>query len=246
MLLIVGIVGVAIGLQILLRRWFPQVTEGKQNDVLIFGFAVVGIVYAIIMGFLISVLWGEVSHASDLAQTEGSQAVQMARYTAAFDEPMRGRLRHDLLAYQDAVLREFDELSKGGRSFTAEDALARLSATYTEIQPRDDNQRAALADSLESLKETTVARTRRVLIAEEDVGPPLAVWTVIILTSTLVLAFAVFFGEAQARMHTLIVATIAVLVAGNLFLIIELAYPYLGFGTSSSSLQAVDDLLRQY
>jgi hypothetical protein len=37
-----------------------------------------------------------------------------------------------------------------------------------------------------------------------------------------------------------------VLVAGNLFLITELAYPYLGFGTSSSSLQAVDDLLRQY
>lgn len=47
-------------------------------------------------------------------------------------------------------------------------------------------------------------------------------------------------------MHTLIVATIAVLVAGNIFLIIELAYPHLGFGTSSSSLQAVDDLLRHY
>jgi heme/copper-type cytochrome/quinol oxidase subunit 3 len=91
---------------------------------------------------------------------------------------------------------------------------------------------------------------RQVTYAPGEVGDaqnaPPAVWTVIILTSTLVLAFAIFFGEAQARMHTLIVATIAVLVAGNLFLITELAYPYLGFGTSSSSLQEVDDLLRQY
>ncbi|OBA99256.1 hypothetical protein A5662_15465 [Mycobacteriaceae bacterium 1482268.1] len=243
--LVVGIVGVAIGVQTLLRRRFPKVTEGKQNDVLVFGFAVVGVVYAIIMGFLISVLWGEVTHASNLAQTEGSYAIQMARYTEAFDEPVRSRLREDLLEYQRALLVEFDEVSRGGKLFTAEGALERLRATYAEIQPRDDIQRAALAGSLDSLKETTLDRTQRVLIAEEDVGPPPAIWTVIILTSTLVLAFAIFFGEAQARMHTLIVATIGVLVAGNIFLVMELAYPYLGFGTSASSLHAIDDILQQ-
>jgi hypothetical protein len=245
MALVVGIVGAAICLQILLRRRFPNVTEGRQNDVLIFGFAVVGVVYAIIMGFLISVLWGEVTHAADLAQTEGAHAIQMARYTASFDEPTRGRLRHDILEYQQAILTEFDEVSRGGRLFTAEPALTRLRAAYAEVQPHDDNQRAALQNSLDSLKETTLDRTQRLLIAKEDVGPPLAVWTVIILTSTLVLAFAIFFGEAQARMHTLIVATIGVLVAGNIFLITELAFPYLGFGTSAGSLQTVDDVLRE-
>ena len=244
--LVVGIVSAAIGLQILVRRLFPRVDEGGQNDVLRFGYAVVGVVYAIMMGFLINVLWGEVTHASNLAQTEGAQAIQMARYAAAFDEPVRGRLRHDLLEYQDALLREFDEVSKGGKAFTAEDALIRLRATYAEIQPRDDNQRAALASSLDSLKQTTLARTQRTLIAEEDVGPPPAVWTVIIVTSTLMLGFAIFYGEPKGRMHTLIVATIGVLVAANIFLIIELAYPYLGFGTSASSLQWVDDILREY
>jgi hypothetical protein len=54
--LVIGIVGVTIAVQALLRRRFPKVIEGKQNDVLVFGFAVVGVVYAIITGFLISVL----------------------------------------------------------------------------------------------------------------------------------------------------------------------------------------------
>jgi hypothetical protein len=39
MALVIGIVGVAIAVQALLRRRFPKVIEGKQNDVLVFGFA---------------------------------------------------------------------------------------------------------------------------------------------------------------------------------------------------------------
>lgn len=244
--LVVGIVSVAIGLHILVRHLFPRVDEGVQNDILRFGFAVVGVVYAIMMGFLINVLWGEVTHASNLAQTEGAQAIQMARYAAAFDEPARGRLRHDILEYQNAILKEFDEVSKGGKAFAAEGALMRLSATYAEIQPRDNDQRAALASSLDSLKQTSLARTQRILVAEEDAGPPPAIWTVIIVTSTLMLTFAIFYGDVHARMHTLIIATIGVLVAANIFLILELAYPYLGFGTSASSLQWVDDVLQEY
>jgi Protein of unknown function (DUF4239) len=246
MALVVGIIGAALALRAFLRRRFPKLGEGEQNDVLIFGFAVVGGVYAIITGFIIILLWGEVSHAADLAQTEGAHAVQMARDTARFDEPVRERLRQDLLAYQQAALAEFEEVSKGGHTFTAEAALARLRASYAAIQPRDDNQRAALTDSLESLKQTSLARTQRVLIAEEDVGPPLAVWTVIFLTSGLVVGFAVFFGESRAQLHIPIIVAVCVLVATNLFLITELAFPYLGFGVGPGSLQAVDDVLREY
>jgi len=54
--IVIGIVGVTIAVQALLRRRFLKVIEGKQNDVLVFGFAVVRVVYAIIMGFLIGVL----------------------------------------------------------------------------------------------------------------------------------------------------------------------------------------------
>jgi hypothetical protein len=63
-------------------------------------------------------------------------------------------------------------------------------------------------------------------------------WGVVFLTSGLVLGFAVVIGETQARMHYAMVAAVSVLVAVNLFLVTELAHPFLGeMGTSSEPLR---------
>ena len=61
----------------------------------------------------------------------------------------------------------------------------------------------------------------------------------IILTSGLVLGSRSL-GVASPRMHYVVVGTVGVLVAANLFLVLDLSYPYLGdIATSPESLQAI-------
>ena len=80
----------------------------------------------------------------------------------------------------------------------------------------------------------------RLLTAREDAGPPWPLWAVIFLTSALVLGTAVVYGVEKHRMHYPMVAIVGLVVAANLFLILELSHPYTGtIATSSDSLQEV-------
>jgi hypothetical protein len=81
-------------------------------------------------------------------------------------------------------------------------------------------------------------------MARTDFGPPWPLWTVIFLVSGLVLGGAIIFGVENPAMHYPMVVTVGVLVAANLFLVLELAHPYVGeFSTTSEPLQEVIQVL---
>lgn len=226
--LIVVITGGTAVVQALVRHRFPHLRQGGRNEVAQFIYPVVGLVYGFLIGFMVLALWGQVSAADQTTRTEGAAAVQLARSVEAFGEPEAAQIRQNLLAYGRAATAEWPHASEGGTTPGAENALNRLHATYESIKPRNDAQRAFLASSLASLRDLTAARAQRLLQARTNTGPPLALWLVIFLNSGLVLGFSVVFDSQQPRIHYGMVAAVSILVAANLFLITELAYPYVG------------------
>ncbi|MCH6166704.1 DUF4239 domain-containing protein [Pseudonocardia alaniniphila] len=220
------------------RHRFPGLAQGGHNDVAKVGFSVVGPVYGFMIGFIVVVLWGQVNAADEVARTEGASAVQMARDLRYFEAADSDRIRQSLLEYERAAVAEWSRAASGHSAPEAESALARLYAAYESVQPRDDRQRAVLANSLASLDQLSLSRTERLVMAVTNAGPSWSLWLVIFLLSGLVLGFAVIYGETRARTHYAMVAAVSVLVAVNLFLVTELAHPFLGeLGTSSEALR---------
>jgi hypothetical protein len=71
-------------------------------------------------------------------------------------------------------------------------------------------------------------------------APPWSLWAVIFLTSSLVLGCAVIYGVENPAIHYPIVATVGVLVAANLFLVLQLSHPFVGeMATSPEPLREV-------
>jgi hypothetical protein len=242
--LVVGIAAGTVGVLAYVRHRFPGLAEGGHNDIAKVGFSVVGPVYGFMTGFIVVVLWGQVSAADEVVRTEGASAVQMARVLNVFEKADSDRIRQSLLEYGRSAVAEWPQAASGRAAPEAENALARLYTVYESIQPRDDGQRAFLASSLASLNQLGLSRTERLVMARTNAGPPWSLWGVIFLTSGLVLGFAVVFGETQARMHYAMVAAVSVLVAVNLFLVTELAHPFLGeIGTSPEPLREVINAL---
>jgi hypothetical protein len=99
---------------------------------------------------------------------------------------------------------------------------------------------------LANLDKLSQARTTRVIQAQTNEGPPWSMWSVILLTSALVVGCAVIYGVEEPRLHYAMVATVGVLVAANLFLIVELAHPYIGeIATSPQPLRDVVAVLSE-
>lgn len=221
-----------------IRRRYPGLVEGKHNEITKVGFSVVGPVYGFLTGFIIVVLWGQVSAADDVVRTEGASAVQMSRELGAFGNADSDRIRESLLQYERAAVDEWPQAVNGHPSVAAEDALRRLHAAYDSVKPTDDKQRSALTTSLDLLKQLGLSRTERLIMARTNTGPPLSLWAAIFLTSVLVLGFAVIIGESQVRMHYAMAVAVGVLVAVILFLVMELAYPFHGeMGTTPEPLR---------
>ncbi len=226
--LIVLIVGGAVLIQLFTRRRFPRLTHGAHNDVTTFAFGVIALVYAVFIGFVVSAMWGQTNDADAKVGSEGAAGVQLARALTGFDKADSDRIRQSLLAYERAAKDEWLAAASGHFSPEADDALLRVHTAYEHVQPRTDTQKTLLARSFTNLDTVGQLRTERVLMALTDKGPPWPLWTVILLTSGLVLGCAVIYGVEQSALHYSIVVTVGVLVAAQLFLVVELSHPFIG------------------
>lgn len=242
-LLLVGlavvITGGAMLVQNVVRRRVPALTGNSHNDVTRFAYGFIGFFYSFFIGFIVSSMWGQINTADDNARAEGAAAVQMARNLNAFDKTDSDRLRQSLLDYEQAAIAEWN-LDTASRSPEADEALARLHLAYQEVDATTDNQKTLLTTSYSNLDAISQARTVRLLTAREDSGLSWPLWTVIVLTSVMVLGTAIIYGVEHPAMHYPLVAIVALIVAANLFLILELSHPYVGaISTASDPLQEV-------
>jgi Protein of unknown function (DUF4239) len=237
--LMVIVAGGAVLVSVLVRHRFAALTRDEHNDVLKFTYGFIGFVYAFFIGFVVSAMWGQINTADANARAEGAAAVQMATDASRFEKADADRIRRSLIDYADAAIAEWNQ-NRDARSAAADAALAQLYTTYEQVNPVSDLQKTLVASSYANLDKVGQARTVRLLTAREDAGPPWPLWTVILLTSALVLGTAIIYGVEKPRMHYPMVVIVGLIVAANLFLILELSYPYAGeISTTSDPLQEV-------
>ncbi|MGO9510698.1 MAG: hypothetical protein ACLPXZ_26475 [Mycobacterium sp.] len=246
--LMVLIVGGAVLLQKILRSRYPRFAGDAHNDATRFAFGAICFVYAFFVGFMASALWSQINTEDDQVRNEAAAGVQLARDRSVFDAPDSDRIRQTLLDYHRAALAEWPIVANGGQAYPeADQALKRVYLAYEQVNAHTDIQRSFLATSLTNLDKLSQARTTRVLQAGTNAdGPPWSMWSVIVLTSLLVVGCAVIYGIEEPRLSYAMVATVGVLVAANLFLIMELAHPYIGeIATSPQPLQDVITVLSE-
>ena len=221
------------------RHRFPGLRGDERSEVTQFAFMLVGFVYAFFTGFIVTAMWGQDNAADDDMRVEGATAVQMADDLTVFDKADSDRIRGALLDYERAAVTEWPLVAHGQTYPAAGQALQRLRTAYDQVQPRTDTQKSYLATSFDSLHKISQARTERTIRARTDNGLPWSMWIVFFLTSGLVLGGAFVYGVEKPGIHYALVATVGVLLATDMFLVVELSHPYIGdTATSPESLSA--------
>ena len=238
------IAGGAVLALIYVRRRFPGLRGDERSEVTQFAFLLVGFVYAFFTGFIVTAMWGQTNTADDAMRAEGATGVQMASDLTVFDKADSDRIRQALLDYERAAVTEWPLAANGHADPAAGQALQRLRTAYEEVQPRTDTQKTFLATSFDSLNKISQARTDRIIRARTDSGLPWSMWIVFFLLSGLVLGCVIVYGVEKPTIHYTLVATVGVLLASDLFLVLELTHPYIGdTATSPEPLDAVIQVL---
>jgi hypothetical protein len=226
--LIVVLPAAAVGAQVLLRRHWPALREGDHNEVAGFIIAVVGVIYAVLLAFVVIVSWEKFNEAESVVGQEASALRNIYRDSTAFPPEVRDRLHYSVRSYTTTVIQqEWPAMARGEPGVPAVGrALDDMSQYLTTLPASTPAQQAYLGVEADRFNDLVTARSRRLDFVEQ--GVPGVLWTALIIGALVTIGFAMIFGLRNALLHTLMTASVTALIGVLLFVAVATDYPFVG------------------
>jgi hypothetical protein len=222
-----GSMGFVYGGMWLMRHQIkPLVNSDVHNEIAGFFFSVVGVVYAVLLAFLVVSVWSNFS-AADLATTQEAAAIiTVARDTMYFPEPIRSEVHDQLRQYTELVITKEWNIVPSGQSenLGSPEALAVFNSLWSTYQKLPPN--AITANAVKSLDNLSVQRVERLMSSKEDL--PRIFWVVLLLGAAIMLYFGLLFYVENVRLHIFMLMLLTGLIAACTWLIVVINNPYIG------------------
>jgi hypothetical protein len=237
-------VGAGLGGLFIVRRSVALSTLEQHNNVAGFIIAVVGVLYAVMLGFIVVTVWQQFDHAQSNAHDEAVTLEVMYNDASAFGKQSQP-LHRDLVAYGSSVVnREWPDMANHQRGDPATDQL--LDKVWSDLQAvrtTGMDQNSFYSASITSLNSLEQDRDARLDDASRTL--PGALWAVLVLGAVLTVGFTYFFGLSNLGAHAMMVAALSAMIGISLFLAVSLDLPYSGdLGIKPTAMQHTIQELR--
>jgi Protein of unknown function (DUF4239) len=233
LLMVASTVGVAILGLLLVRRLVPLDLLQMHHEVGGYIIGVMGTIYAVILAFVVFVVWNQYQMANAAVVAEANSLGDLSRMTRRLPEPLQTQLRGALVNYLEAVIHsEWPAMGRQSESQEAWSAMQKLWEIYRSADiPRDERTQMFYSGSLQQLNNLSDGRRTRLFASHGKV--PTLMWVLLWLEGTITLGFTYFFGVRSIRSQCLMTIAFALVVSLNLFLILELDQPFSGLAQIS-------------
>jgi len=217
----------AVGGLALVQYLVPWQVRRQHNDVAGFIYAVLGVVYAVLLGFVTIVVWEDYEVAKTTTEVEANQLTELFWLGGALPEPQGERLQELAHSYAKVVIDEEWSMMEQGQASPHAGALANeMRSIIYDFEPNNAAEQALYNQGLERIHELVDQRRLRLLEARE--GMPVVLRGVLVVGGIIVVSFTYLFGLENTRSHTLMIAALAAIIALVLFTIYALNHPFAG------------------
>lgn len=216
----------AVGAHFLVQRRADYRRFSSHNDVAGFLISVVGIVYAVLLGFVIVVVWERYTATQNVVNGEVAAVADVYRIAAAFPAPLRLKVRSQLAEYIGVVVRDEWPQMDGSNVPSVAPVLEAAAHEIDLFQPGNVGQGDAHEAAMAALQRLFDARHQRLSAVEPSVLPVL--WTALIAGAIVTLGFAYLFGTENRGAQLLMTAALAGIMAVLFVVIYEFDTPFGG------------------
>jgi hypothetical protein len=226
-LLLVGLpTGLAMLGPVLVRRYVTLDRLTANNEVAGFKFAVVGVLYAVLLAFAIIVVWERFTDADNIVAREAGAATNVYRLSYGMAEAPATSLRARLSDYLAATISDdWPAMEHANESPSARRALdAVYGSVLVSLSAQSDS--ALVAETLHQLDEITQARRSRIAAADGTV--PGVIWPVLFGGAAVTIGFTFFFGTQNLLAQSLMTGLLSVMILSGLFIVLVIDRPFSG------------------
>ncbi len=215
-----------IGLFIV-RRFVPHHKLKIHNDVAGPIFGTLGVIYAVLLAFVVIIVWENFDASRQNVQKEANCLEDLVRDTVAFPEDFKINTRALLKEYGSAVVNdEWKTMEKGKNSPNVSSILRKIWLLYSKYEIKDFTDKAFFEESIRNLNQLSELRDTRLMDSKNGLHPVL--WFVLIIGGLTTITFAFFFGTENLAAQLAMSILLSILVSLILFTIFALDYPFTG------------------
>lgn len=219
----------AVGALAVARRIFRHRTAGSHNEVMIALYAGASVTYAVLLGFMVVVVWQAYDDAHRNLAGEAASLVSLYRLTYGMEAKEGTQMRALVRGYTKAVI--VDEwptfgLDAAGSNKTRKiiGDIDRLFATMDAADKAADAQ----VDAEILRTKSTIVDDRNLRLIEASDSIPWVIWLGAFGGAVIIIVMSCFINTEHAVPHFLMSAMMASLIGLLLFIVVALARPFTG------------------
>ena len=217
----------------MVQRLVPSEKRLEHNEVAGFLYAVVGVVYAVLLALMVIAVWEHYQKARETEESEANAVAEIAWVAHRLPEPEHHQLQEDARSYaQEVVDKEWPLMEEQGgiegQRGTPEgwNLVDDMRATLQEFEPSTAAEQNLHAEGLDQIDRLGDDRRMRFVAAQE--GIPGVLWAVLVFGAVVVVGFTYLFGLQNTWAHRLMVMSLTAVIALVLFTIGVMEYPFSG------------------
>jgi Protein of unknown function (DUF4239) len=211
----------------LVKRYVPHQKLKTHNDVAGAIFGTFGVMYAVLLAFVVVITWENYDKASFNVEKEANCVADLYRAAEGLSEPMKSDVRALLVNYAKTISDdEWQMIARGEVSVRANDAMKDIWALYSAYAPKTDTENVFFKESVGKLDEVSELRRVRIVDSRKGVHPIL--WLVLLVGGASTIIFTFFFGSENFKAHFMMTILLTVLMALILFTILVFDFPFTG------------------
>lgn len=218
---------IAVYAPVLVRRHINLQRLQANNEVAGFKFAVVGVLYAVLLAFVVVVVWEKFNEADSFVSKEAAAAATVYRLSADIPGEPGNAVRVALSKYLDAAIeKDWLAMARGEGSPAVTVALDRVYTALLSYRGTGNRDAVILAEALRNLDLLTQTRRSRLVAADGYV--PGVLWATLIIGAISTLAFTLFFGTKNLLAQAMMTGILSVLLFSGLLIVISFDHPFSG------------------
>jgi hypothetical protein len=215
----------ACGLHAVVHRSVPYVKLVEHNEVAGFMIAVVGVLYSVLIAFVVVVVWQQYNEADANYSSEVSGVADIFAFGRLLPAERTRPLEALVTRYVAEMVDDEGPARRSARASAAATAtLAQLSRFVDGIATRTTGENEVRAHLQSSVQHVFDLRNRRLSDNTQTLPPVL--WAALLVGACITVGFGFLFGVVNFRIQLIMTAAVAALIAVMFTLLIELDFPF--------------------
>lgn len=227
LLVVIPTILISLAILWLVRKFISHHTLREHHDVAGFTFSIIGVLYSVILGFIVINVQNRYNQTEETIHTEVTMLSDLYRDADYLPPNSHDHIRSALRKYVDYVIQiEWKDPGSQKNRLGSQKILRDLWNSYYSVDLQDAKMRIWYQQSISKLDQLMNARLARQFSAKEHLGGMM--WSLLIIGAVITIGFMFFFGLENIHSQMLMTALLAGYLSFMLYLVFSLDHVFTG------------------